>query len=73
MQKRTVTLNYENLRSMYFQRKNHKLDEWKRGFCNWVSTLPYARELIMHYKMDDVRIVLDDKVVADAITQSEER
>ena len=46
-QKRTVTLNYENLRSMYFQRKNHKLDEWREGFCSWVKTLPYAKELII--------------------------
>jgi len=46
-QKRTITLNYENLRSMYFQRRNHKLDEWREGFCNWVKSLPYAEELII--------------------------
>lgn len=46
-QKRTITLNYENLRSMYFQRKNHKLDEWRIGFCEWVKSLPYAEELII--------------------------
>lgn len=46
-QKRTVTLNYENLRSMYFQRRNHKLDEWRVGFVDWVKTLPYAKELII--------------------------
>lgn len=46
-QKRTVTLNYENLRSMYFQRRNHKLDEWREGFVEWVKTLPYAKEFII--------------------------
>jgi hypothetical protein len=46
-QTRTVTMNYENLRSMYFQRKNHKLTEWHQ-FIAWVETLPYAEELIKY-------------------------
>lgn len=46
-QKRTVTMNYENLRSIYFQRRNHKLDEWREGFVEWVKSLPYANELII--------------------------
>ena len=45
-QMRTVTMNYENLRNMYFARRNHKLDEW-HVFTDWVSTLPYAKELII--------------------------
>ena len=44
-QKRTVMLNYEVLKNMYHSRKNHKLDEW-RTFCDWIETLPYAKELI---------------------------
>ena len=47
LQTRTVTMNYENLRSMYHQRENHKLCEWKEDFCGWVETLPYAKELII--------------------------
>lgn len=47
LQKRTITLNYENLRNMYHQRKNHKLTEW-HSFCRWVETLPYAKELIIN-------------------------
>lgn len=39
-QKRTVTLNYENLLNIYFQRRNHKLDEW-HVFCDWIENLPY--------------------------------
>ena len=46
LQKRTVTMNYENILNMYRQRKNHKLAEWSKSFCDWVKTLPYAEELI---------------------------
>ena len=44
-QMRTCTFNYETLISMYHSRKNHKLQEWYT-FCDWVKTLPYAKELI---------------------------
>ena len=44
-QKRTVQLNYQVLKAMYFARKDHKLDEW-RTFCDWIKTLPY-NELII--------------------------
>ena len=43
-QKRTVQLNYQVLKSMYFARKNHKLDEW-REFCSWCETLPHFKEI----------------------------
>ena len=46
-QLRTVNTNYAELRNMVLQRKNHKLKEdWQNGFCKWVTTLPYAKELI---------------------------
>lgn len=45
-QKRTVQLNYQVLKSMYFARKNHKLDEW-REFCSWCETLPYFKEVCL--------------------------
>ena len=45
LQTRTVTMNYENLRSMCHQRMGHKLSEW-RSFLKWADTLPYAKELI---------------------------
>ena len=44
-QMRTVTLNYENLINMYYARKSHKLAEW-HTLCDWILSLPYARELI---------------------------
>lgn len=46
LQTRTWTANYEVLRNIYFQRKNHKLVEW-RTFCKWIEKLPYAKELII--------------------------
>lgn len=46
-QTRTWTANYEVLRSMYHQREHHKLCEWSDGFCKWVESLPYAKELII--------------------------
>ena len=45
LQTRTVTLNYEILRNIYSQRKNHRLTEWHQ-FCDWIKTLPYGQELI---------------------------
>lgn len=46
LQKRTITMNYENVRNMIKQRKNHKLSEWRNDFISWTKTLPYAEELL---------------------------
>ena len=40
-QRRTITMSYENLRNMYGQRKDHKLDEW-RDFRSTIERLPYS-------------------------------
>ena len=40
-----LTTNYRALKTIYAQRKNHRLPEW-REFCKWIETLPYAEELI---------------------------
>lgn len=45
-QMRTCTMNYENLISMYYARKSHKLDEW-HVFCDFIKNLPYAEDLIL--------------------------
>ena len=47
-QKRTITLNYETLYNIYGSRKDHKLDEWRVGFMEWIESLPYAEELIVN-------------------------
>lgn len=46
-QKRTVQLNYQVLKSIYFARINHKLDEW-REFCLWIEELPYFSEVCIN-------------------------
>ena len=40
-----MTTNYLQLKTIYHQRKNHRLQEWQ-DFCKWIETLPYAKELI---------------------------
>lgn len=45
LQKRTCTLNYENIFNMRSQRKTHKLSEWREDFINWADSLPYVKEL----------------------------
>ena len=48
LQMRTMDTNYAELRNIYFQRKNHRLkDEWK-VVCDWIESLPYAKELILY-------------------------
>ena len=44
-QLRTCTLNYEILANIYHSRQNHKLEEW-HVFCEWIQSLPYAKDLI---------------------------
>lgn len=40
----TMTTNYRQLKTIYLQRKNHKLKEWHE-FCDWCETLPHFKEL----------------------------
>lgn len=48
LQMRTIDTNYAELRTIYHQRKNHRLkEEWVNTFCRWVESLPYAQELII--------------------------
>ena len=44
LQKRTVTMDYENLFSIVHQRRCHKLVEWTGAFMDWARALPYATE-----------------------------
>lgn len=45
MQKRIWMFSYQTLRRIYFQRRNHRLPQW-RIFCDWIKTLPFAEEFI---------------------------
>ena len=57
LQKRTVTMNYENVLTMIHQRQNHKLNEWSGkdnidvpNFMSWAKRLPYAKVLLFNVK-----------------------
>ena len=41
-----VTTNYLQLKTIYHQRKNHKLKEW-RDFCEFLKTLYFFKELCL--------------------------
>lgn len=68
LQKRTVTMSYENLLAMCGkgQRRFHKLNEWSGvddasqvNFIDWARTLPYARQLIFLDEIDDAKKAAD--------------
>ena len=46
LQKRTVTMNYENLYEFARQRSQHRLTEWSIDMMVWIKTLPYADEFL---------------------------
>lgn len=41
LQTRLLNVNAKCLRNMYFQRRDHKLKQW-RDFCAWIKELPYG-------------------------------
>jgi hypothetical protein len=44
---RTINMNYATIRNILLQRRHHRLKlEWQEVFCKWITTLPYAKELI---------------------------
>lgn len=40
-----ISTSYAQLKTMYSQRKGHRLQEWQQ-FCQWMLELPYGKELI---------------------------
>lgn len=45
-----MTTNYRQLKTIYYQRKDHRLPEW-REFCKWIESLPMFKELILGEKV----------------------
>lgn len=41
-----MTTNYAQLKTIYYQRRHHRLPEWKT-FCEWIKTLPHFEELCL--------------------------
>ncbi len=50
LQRRIVNINYQTLRHIYFDRRNHKLPEWQYFIENAISPLPFSKELIIIQK-----------------------
>jgi len=42
----TMTTNYQQLKTMYFQRRNHKLVEWHH-FATWCESLPHFKDFVI--------------------------
>lgn len=42
-----MTTNYRQLKTIYYQRKNHRLPEW-RTFCSQLEEFPYFKELCLN-------------------------
>ena len=47
-----MTTNYRQLKTIYQQRKNHRLVEWVM-FCKWIETLPMFKEICLKYDDDN--------------------
>ena len=41
-----MTTNYRQLKTIYSQRRSHRLPEW-RVFCEWIETLPMFKEYVL--------------------------
>lgn len=64
-----ITTNYSQLKTMYYQRKNHRLPEWKE-FCLWIKSLPFTRELGV---VDDKPNTTMEEILKDAVQEFEQR
>lgn len=42
-----MTTNYRQLKTIYKQRRHHPIKKWQE-FCDWIETLPLAKELICY-------------------------
>lgn len=41
-----ITTNYRALKTVYHQRKDHRLPEWVE-FCKWIESLPHFKEIVL--------------------------
>ncbi|MCL2079797.1 MAG: hypothetical protein FWH17_08155 [Oscillospiraceae bacterium] len=46
-----LTTNYRSLKTIYSQRRSHRLPEWQL-FCDWIETLPHAADFIIGSKTE---------------------
>lgn len=50
-----LTTNYRALKTVYSQRKNHRLPEW-REFTKWCETLPMFKELCLRDELNNITV-----------------
>jgi len=60
-QTRMVSLNYQTLRTMYRQRKTHRLSGWSTDFAFWVQTLPLSQWITNNFEEVENNIELNEK------------
>lgn len=46
-QEMSITTNYLQLKTIYHQRKTHKLEEDWGAFCKWIESLPLFKEIAL--------------------------
>lgn len=56
----TMVTNYRQLKTIYNQRKNHKLVEWRK-FCEWCETLPHFKEFCLTKKEESLEGLLEQR------------
>ncbi len=54
----SITTNYLQLKTVYAQRKTHKMSSWKE-FCKFIESLPLALELIIQKKIKREKYFID--------------
>lgn len=47
-----MTTNYRQLKTIYQQRRTHRLPEW-RGFCSWIESLPHSEFITRKDEIDE--------------------
>lgn len=45
----SMSTNYRQLKTIYAQRKNHRLKEW-HAFCDWCESLPMFKQMVLGIK-----------------------
>ena len=63
LQTRMVSLNYEVLRNMYRQRKNHRLSHWNKDFVEWIKTLPMNEWITEEFPETDTETLAENQEV----------
>ena len=63
LQTRMVSLNYEVLRNMYRQRKNHRLSHWNKDFVEWIKSLPMSEWITEEFPETNTETLAENQEV----------